>query len=113
MYQVLPEGTRVKKAPRELSKKVNEVLAGTPARPFGLYDFLITITVAFWYFFLTGLAIVFKRDIPAKWLSIGFKLDGGNIVKNMKKKVLKDLPKKESSLRVEDIHKTPPTEIIV
>ena len=114
MYQVLPDGERVKKAqPRELSRKVSEVLSGTSARPFGLYDFIITISVSTIYFFLTGLAILFGKNIPSKWLSIGFKLDGGNVVKRIKKKVLKEPEVKQNSIKVESIDKTPPVEIRV
>ena len=114
MYQVIPDGERVKKAQsKELSKKVNEVLSGTSARPFGLYDFIITVSVSTIYFFFTGLAILFGKNIPTKWLSIGFKLDGGNVIGRIKKRVLKEPRIKQNAIRVETIEKTPPVEIRV
>lgn len=49
-----------------------------------LADFLIVLTVAFWYYFFTGLAIVLKRKIPAPWLRLGTRLGMAKVSSRIK-----------------------------
>lgn len=103
MFHVIPttrqDPVSVKKT-KEKKEAVKQFVYGSSNRT-GLLDFLVVITATFWYFFWTGLAIILKRDIPTKWLSIGYKIDGGKVIKNMKKAVLKDGKDKVSTIRVE------------
>lgn len=113
MFNVLPttkqDPISVKRGKRET---VKQVLYGTQSKT-GLLDFLIVLTATFWYFFWTGLAIILRRDIPSKWLSIGWKIDGGKVMKNMKKAVLKTGKEKVSSIRVETPgNKTPNIDLL-
>lgn len=92
---------------KEKKEAVKQFLYGSSSKT-GFLDFIIILTATFWYFFFTGLAIILRRDIPSKWLAIGYKIDGGKVVKGVKKKVLKDGEDKVSSVRVETVGEKKP-----
>lgn len=101
MFNVLPTTKQDPVAvKREKKEAVKQFIYGTQHKT-GVLDFIVVLTATFWYFFWTGLAIILKRDIPSKWLSIGYKIDGGKVIKNMKKSVLKNKEDKVSTIRVE------------
>lgn len=87
MFNVLPttkqDPVSVK---REKKEAVKQFFYGTQNKS-GFLDFIVVFTATFWYFFWTGLAIILKRDIPSKWLAIGYKIDGGKVIKGVKKSV--------------------------
>ena len=71
MYKILPdEKTGDPAIKKPVEKKVNDVLQGTPSRPFGLYDFLIVHTALTLYMFFTGMCLLFGRKLPKGWLAL-------------------------------------------
>lgn len=82
-HQVLEykeEESVVKKPVAVVKQVVNTIQAKTPP----LVDSLVLLIIAFWYFFFTGLAIVFKRPIPKEWMKIATHLSKGRIVKKVR-----------------------------
>lgn len=55
----------------------------------GILEGLTALTLVFWYFFFTGLALLFKRKLPAQWLRLGTRLEKGYIPHLVKKTGLK------------------------
>ena len=47
-------------------------------------DSLILLTISFWYFFFTGLAILFRSPIPKEWFRIATYLSRGKLAKKMR-----------------------------
>jgi len=61
--------------------RINTVVT-TKLPPF--IDSLIILTISFWYFFFTGLAILFRSPLPKEWLKIGTWLSQGKVAKKIK-----------------------------
>lgn len=65
-------------------------------------DSLILLTISFWYFFFTGLAILFGRNIPKSWLKIATYLSKGKIAKKIQE-MAEAQEKKPTKFRVVDL----------
>lgn len=106
MYNIIPNTKHDIGSVKKVSamKKLQEVLSGTPQKPFGFYDFIIVGTASFLYFFFTGLAIVRGKNIPPQWLALAKKLDKGAIAK----KIIQEVDKKPNMFKVTDINKPTP-----
>lgn len=72
-----------------LTEKVNTVTTKVVEKSVGVLDGLTQLTIVFWYFFFTGLALLFKRKLPPTWLRIGTRLDRGVTSHQIKKTGLK------------------------
>lgn len=73
------ENPKVKAISKTIEKAVDSVKKGTPI----LLDSLVLLTITFWYFFWTGLAILFGKRIPKEWLKIATKLSKEKIAKKI------------------------------
>lgn len=91
-----PEGETTKTVYKNISRGISSTLKKTPV----LIDALVILTIAFWFFFFTGLAIVFGRKIPKEWLKIATQLSRGKIAAKVKGK---EVIKKPSNIRVVDL----------
>lgn len=56
------------------------------------FDNLLLFTITFWYFFFTGLAILFRAPIPREWLKIATALSRGKVSKKIQE--MAEEPKK-------------------
>lgn len=65
-------------------------------------DSLVLLTIVFWYFFLTGLAIIFRASIPKEWLRIATYLSRGKIAKKIQE-LASVKEKKPNKYRVVDL----------
>jgi hypothetical protein len=81
------ENPFVKKTP--LTEKINTVTTKVIEKSNGLLEGLILLTIVFWYFFFTGLALLFKRKLPQGWLRIATRIEKGSISHLLKKTGLK------------------------
>lgn len=68
------------KGQTKLIEKVHTVFK-TKLPPF--IDSLTILTIAFWYFFFTGLAVLFNRKLPKEWLRISVYLTKGKVAKRI------------------------------
>lgn len=122
-FPVIPEkylGEFPKETVKEKAKEAMATVANKTSVGFGnFFDFLIVLTVAFWYYFFTGLAIVCKRDIPKPWLRLGTHLGMYRVTSRLKKSLsrasgevlaLKDQPKK--TFKVVDIDTKRPMKVL-
>lgn len=50
----------------------------------GFLDGLILLVIVFWYFFFTGLCLLFGRKLPKQWLALARDLNGGRIARKVK-----------------------------
>ena len=66
----------------ESIQKVSRVVG---EKSFGFLDGLISLTIVFWYFFFTGLAILCKKPMPKQWIKIMTRLDRGIVSSKIKK----------------------------
>lgn len=67
-------------------------------------DSLVILTIAGWYFFFTGLAILFGRDIPKEWLKIATRLTKGKVAKRINDMSTEmEQPQKKITHRVVDL----------
>jgi hypothetical protein len=57
----------VKQKPR---KSLPERVEGLKKSTGTLSDSLVLLTISFWYFFWTGLAVVLGKSIPSEWMSL-------------------------------------------
>ena len=74
-------------------------------------DSLILLTIVFWYFFLTGLAIIFRAPIPKEWLKIATSLSKGKVAKRIQElNEVKEAPK-AATHRVVDLETHEPITI--
>lgn len=109
MYEIIPT---VKQDPKAVKKPIiqhiKDVMSGTTTHPFGFYDFVIVGTASFFYFFFTGIAVARGKPINPKWLSIGYKINGGKVISGIKKKVIKEPETVPNSIKVETINKPIP-----
>ena len=65
-----------------------------------LVDSLVLLTIAFWYFFFTGIALILGRQLPKSWLNIGTQLPRGRIAQKIQNK---EVIKKPNSIKVVDL----------
>lgn len=65
-------------------------------------DSLILLTISFWYFFFTGLAILFRSPIPKEWLRIATYLSRGKLAKKIRS-LASTNDKKPNTYRVVDL----------
>lgn len=65
-------------------------------------DSLILLTISFWYFFFTGLAILFRSPIPKEWFRIASHLSRGKIAKKIRE-MSEVVEKKPNQYRVVDL----------
>ena len=90
MYLVQPEDkVEVPAQKKTLEDKMNKVLQGTPSRPYGLYDFLLSCL----YIIFTGTAILFKRRLPESWTGLKADLKVEGLAEKTLGKVKKEPPK--------------------
>lgn len=72
-------------------------------------DSLITLTMVGWYFFFSGLAILFKRPVPKWWVEMGTKLKAQKISEVVQKEVDKPLtPTKPNRFKIVDLETNKP-----
>lgn len=112
MFEIRPtvkQDTASLKKP--LIKKVNEVLTGTPSRPFGFYDFIIVGTATFLYFFFIGIAVARGKRVPAAWIKIATKLNDGKVAEGIAKKGVNPKVPKANSITVREINQPTPEPI--
>lgn len=86
-----------------VSKRIEhriQTITKTVLPPF--IDSLILLNIAILYFFFTGLAILFKRDLPKGWLSIATHLTKGKIAKRIKD-MGETVEKPKTSVKVVDL----------
>lgn len=81
------ENPFVQKKP--LVEKINTVTTKVIEKSNGILEGLILLTIVFWYFFFTGLALLFKRKLPQGWLRIATRVERGSISHLLKKTGLK------------------------
>ena len=74
------ENPFVKQVPTKAVEISRKLVEKTP----GVLDGLLLLTIAFWYFFFTGLAVLFGRTLPKEWLKIGVDLNKGKIARKIK-----------------------------
>lgn len=65
-------------------------------------DSLILLTISFWYFFFTGLAILFRSPIPKEWFKIATYLSRGKLAKKVRE-LASVQDKKPSKYKVVDL----------
>ena len=65
-------------------------------------DSLILLTISFWYFFFTGLAILFRSPIPKEWFRIANYLTRGKLAKKVRELASVN-DKKPSKYKVVDL----------
>ena len=70
----------------EKVQSVSKVVVGKSA---GFLEGIISLTIVFWYFFFTGLAILCKRPMPKEWIKIMTRLDKGIVSSKIKNTGLK------------------------
>ena len=91
-----PEEEKVKTVYKTIYRGLNSATKKIPV----LVDALVILTIAFWYFFFTGLAIVLGRRIPKEWMKISSQLSRGKIAAKIKNK---EVIKKPSTIKVVDL----------
>lgn len=79
----------------EVTKKIGEK---TP----GILDSLTLLVIAFLYFFFTGLALLFKKELPKEWLKIASQLNKGRVAKLLRPKP-EEVVKPKGKITVRDI----------
>lgn len=105
MYEIIPTTKQdLQTVKKSTIQRINEIVSGTSARPFGFYDFIIVGTASFLYFLFTGIAVARGKTIPSKWMALAKKLDKGGIAK----RVIKEPEKKPNFFKVETINKPAP-----
>lgn len=83
---------------------MKEIVTVTKERVPVIVDSLVLITIAFWYYFFTGLAIILRSPIPKEWLQIGTHISGGKLAQKVAgmKEVMEER-KPKNSFRVVDL----------
>lgn len=71
-------------------------------------DSLILLTICFWYFFFTGLAILFRAPIPPQWLRIASYLSRGKIAKKIQELGDVKPEQKKSAVKIMDLETNSP-----
>lgn len=73
------EENRAKKEPKVVERITTVFKTKLPS----VVDSLVLLTISFWYFFFTGLAILFRAPIPKEWLRIATSLSRGRMAKKI------------------------------
>lgn len=68
---------------KKVSTIVTETLKKVAQKTPGIMDGLIVLTISFWYFFFTGIAMLLGRNLPKEWLKIGTDLNRGRIARKI------------------------------
>lgn len=92
-----PQSKKVIRVVERIVEKTKEILPK-------FIDSVVLITICFWYFLFTGLAILFRSPIPKEWLRVATYLSRGKVAKKIQEmNYNSDAPKKLASHRVVDI----------
>jgi len=87
-FPVVPE-EMLEEFQKEEKKPVKELIniaaSKTIKETSKLADFILVLSVSFWYYFFTGLAIILKRDIPKQWLKLGTQFGMNRVSSRLKK----------------------------
>lgn len=108
-HAVLPQDyvdkiDKKKERVRIIEKIINRTKVSLPP----LVDSLTTLTIVFWYFFFTGLAILFRANIPKQWLDLSKTLTKGKIAKKVNDLSKEEEVKKPVTVRVVDLDTNKP-----
>lgn len=122
-FQVIPEKYLADFPKETIKERVKESAVVAAARvgsgAAGLFDFIIALVAAFWYYFFTGLALVVGRTLPSQWLRLGTHFGMVGVKARIKKvapvasggvSALKDLTKK--TFKVVDIDTKRPMRVL-
>ena len=90
---------------KTIQQGLHEVKLKIPA----FLDALVLLTIAFWYFFFTGIAIVLGRKIPESWMKIATALPRGRIAQKIANK---EVIKKPNSIKVIDLETKQPIPLV-
>lgn len=110
-HQVLdPENAqKILEAKKKNPSKVFErVIIKTKTMIPPVIDALILLTICFWYFFFTGLAILFRAPIPKEWLKIAQNLSKGKIAKKIQNLSDVEPEQKKSAVKIMDLETNSP-----
>jgi hypothetical protein len=87
-FPVVPEEA-LDEFPKDEKKPVKEFIniaaKKTISATVKIADFILLLTVSFWYYFFTGLAIVLNRNVPKEWLKMGTSLGMSRVSSHIKK----------------------------
>ncbi len=92
----------VQKTKEVIEKVVHSVKTRVPI----VLDALVLLTIAFWYFFWTGIALVLGRQIPKEWLKIATRLSKDRLSKKIANPAVK-----KPGFRVVDLETQQPVPI--
>lgn len=93
-----------KKVPQKVTEKINYITKEVSKRSTGFVEGLAFVLMVFFYFFFTGLAILFKRKLPKFWEEMGSSLEGGRITQKVQDVVKQtDIKKKAGKMRIVDL----------
>ncbi len=103
-HQVIVDQPVEQPSTKKVIRVVERVVEKTKQVLPKIVDSLVLITICFWYFLFTGLAILFRSPVPKEWLKIATYLSRGKVAKKIKEmNEYSDKPKKLASHRVVDI----------
>lgn len=71
-------------------------------------DSLILLTISFWYFFFTGLALVLSRKLPRGWLQIATTLSKRKIAQKIEETLEEKVEAKKPRFKVVDLESRSP-----
>lgn len=87
-FPVIPEEYlgqfQVEKPAKRIVQTISAGVSSLSKKTSGLGEFIILFTITFWYFFFTGLAILFGRKLPNQWLRIAKDLNKGRVASKIK-----------------------------
>ena len=89
-HQVIIEEPTEKKVEIKEEKIIERVKHFISVKTPPLIDSLVLITIAFWYFFFTGIAIARGKSVPKEWMRIATQLSKGRIAKKIRGVVEKE-----------------------
>lgn len=103
-HEVLREQDLPQPQSKKVIRVIERVVEKTKETLPKLVDSIVLITIAFWYFLFTGLAILFRSPIPKDWLKIAVYLSKGKVAKKIKDiSVASEQRKSVATHRVVDI----------
>lgn len=97
------------KPPKEEEKKkevLQTISKGVSKVSYYAHSFVDSLTlliIAFLYFFFTGLALLFKRQLPKEWLAIAKDLNKGRVARKIKGMQLEDKPTIKKKFKIVDL----------
>lgn len=98
----------IQETPVQATKEVVEkIVHSVKTKVPMIVDALVLLTIAFWYFFWTGLALVLGRQIPSEWLKIATRLSKDRLSKKIANPVAK-----KPSFRVVDLETQEPVPLM-